>query len=75
MSSRVSEHQPLLLTPFVALWHLLTAILGLTGRLIALVLGIVLVVVGALLSITVIGSVVGVPLVAIGSLLVLRALF
>lgn len=63
------------LWPFVALWRLLTGILALTGRLVAVVLGLVFVLVGALLSATVVGAIVGVPLLLFGALLVIRGLF
>lgn len=66
---------PLLLTPFVWLWNLVTFILGLTGRLAAVLLGFVLLIVGVLLTVTVIGAIVGIPLVIVGFALVLRGLF
>jgi hypothetical protein len=58
-----------------ALWRLVTGILLLTGRLVAGVIGIALMAVGALLSVTVVGAPVGVPLAALGLLLLIRALF
>jgi hypothetical protein len=63
------------LWPFIALWRLLTWILELTGRLVAIVLGIVLIIAGTIVSITVIGAVIGVPLALFGFLLMLRGLF
>lgn len=63
------------LWPFVALWRLLTWILEWTGRLVAIVLGIVLIIAGAVVSITVIGAVIGVPLALFGFMLLLRGLF
>lgn len=61
--------------PFSALWKLITGILGLTGRLVAGIIGTVFVVLGVVLCITVIGAIAGVPLIIIGILLVLRCLF
>ena len=61
--------------PFVALWRLVTWILELTGRLVAIVLGIVLMIVGAVVTLTVVGAIVGVPLILFGALLTLRGLF
>jgi hypothetical protein len=61
--------------PFVALWRLVTGILELTGRLVAIVLGIVLMIAGAIVTITVVGAIVGVPLILFGALLTLRGLF
>jgi len=66
---------PWYLWPFVALWRLVTGILALTGRLVAVILGLVFVLVGALLSATVVGAIVGVPLLLFGALLVIRGLF
>jgi hypothetical protein len=59
----------------VAVWQLLTWILELTGRLVAVILGLLLILVGTVLSLTVIGAVVGVPVGLFGILLVLRGLF
>lgn len=66
---------PCLLWPFVAIWDLLTFILRMTGRLIAILLGFVLMVVGVLLSLTVIGAFLGVPLAIFGFMLILRGIF
>ena len=48
---------PILLWPFYALWRLLTAILGVTGRLLAAVVGLVLMVAGVALTATVVGGI------------------
>jgi hypothetical protein len=64
-----------LLWPVVALWRLLTGILALTGRLLAIVIGFVFVVVGLVLTVTIVGAVIGLPLVALGVLFVIRGLF
>jgi hypothetical protein len=64
-----------LLWPFKMLWHLTMLVLNLTGRLLAIVIGLVLVVVGVVLAATVIGAILGVPMVIFGAALVLRGLF
>ncbi len=61
--------------PFVALWKLIAGIVALTGRLVAVILGFVLLLAGILVSLTVVGAVVGLPLAIIGFLLVLRGIF
>ena len=61
--------------PFVAIWRLLTLILEFTGRLVAIILGVVLMIVGVVITATVIGAIVGVPLAIFGFLLVMRGLF
>ena len=63
------------LWPFVALWRLVTFILEMTGRFVAILLGIVLIAIGMLVSLTVLGAVVGVPLGLFGLLLIFRGLF
>jgi hypothetical protein len=66
---------PWLLWPFVLVWRFVTWILGLTGRLLAILLGVVLMILGVVISLTIIGAILGVPLAILGFLLVLRGLF
>jgi hypothetical protein len=66
---------PWLLWPFVAIWNLITWILQLTGRLVAGVLGLVFMIVGAILTVTVVGAVVGIPLIIFGFALMVRSIF
>lgn len=61
--------------PFVSIWKLLSIIVEMTGRFIAMVLGIVLIIVGIVVSLTIVGAIVGVPLALIGLLLLLRGIF
>jgi hypothetical protein len=69
------RNTPWILWPFVALWNLVTGILKLTGRLVAIVLGAVLMIVGIAVSLTVIGAIIGVPLAILGFMLTVRGLF
>ena len=64
----------LLLLPFRLLWGLVRLIVNLTGRLLAVLIGVVLVVAGIILTLTVIGAIVGVPLIAIGVGLILKGI-
>jgi hypothetical protein len=66
---------PWYLWPFVALWRLLATIVGLTGRFVAMVLGLVFILVGVIVSLTVVGAIVGIPMALIGLLLFLKGLF
>ncbi len=66
---------PWYIWPFVTLWKLIAGIVTLTGRLVAVILGLVLMLVGILVSLTVVGAIVGIPLAIVGFLLVLRGLF
>ena len=61
--------------PFYALWRLLGFILNATGRLVCALLGIVLLVAGVTLTLTVVGAPLGIPLAILGFLLLLRAVF
>ena len=69
------HHTHWLLWPFVALWRLVAGIVTLTGRLVAAILGLVLMIVGVVVSLTIIGAIVGIPLIIFGFLLILRGLF
>ena len=70
-----TKHIPWYLWPFAAIWKLLAVIVELTGRLVAMILGIVLMLVGGIISLTVIGAVVGIPLAVVGLLLFLKGMF
>ena len=61
----------LLMLPF----ELVGLVLNLTGRFVAVILGLVLMALGALLSSTVIGACLGVPLLAFGFLLLVKGIF
>ena len=75
MTTHTDHHIPWYLWPFAALWKLLSIIVELTGRFVAMVLGIIFIVVGLIISLTVIGAVLGIPLALIGLLLLLRGIF
>ncbi len=75
MTDEREKRAPLLLWPFYAIWRLVAFILEITGRLIGVVLGLVLLILGLVVSLTVIGAIVGIPLMILGMLLILRGLF
>lgn len=64
-----------LLYPFWLIWRLVVWIIEATGRLIGAILGLVLMIVGVVLTVTVIGAIVGVPLIVFGFMLLIRSLF
>ena len=66
---------PWFLWPFWALWKLVCGIVEFTGRIVAVILGLVLMIVGVVISLTIVGAVVGIPIVIVGFLLTLRGLF
>ena len=66
---------PWFLWPFASLWKLVAVIVEMTGRLVAMILGFVFLVVGVLVSLTVVGAIVGIPLAIVGLLLFFRGMF
>jgi len=75
MARKHSGLGDVLLWPFRLVWRLVTGILELTGRLVAAILGLLLMVVGVVLTATVIGAILGIPLLIFGFMLMLRSLF
>lgn len=61
--------------PFVAVWNLLELILKLTGRLVAAVIGLAVMIAGVALCVTIIGAIPGIPLIAFGFALMVRGFF
>ena len=75
MSTHSKSHIPWYLWPFVVLWKLIAGIVEFTGRFVAMVLGIVFIIVGMIVSLTIVGAIVGIPLAIIGLLMFLRGIF
>jgi hypothetical protein len=75
MTTETKKHIPWYLWPFAALWKFLAVIVEMTGRFVAMVLGIVLIVVGVIVSLTIVGAIVGIPLAIVGLLLLFRGMF
>lgn len=73
--TKKNHHTHWLLWPFIALWKLVAGIIALTGRLVAAILGLVLMIVGVIVSLTLVGAIVGIPLIIFGFLLILRGFF
>jgi hypothetical protein len=73
--STATSHTPWFLWPFAALWDLLGFLLRLTGRLILAVLALLFMVLGVVLTMTVLGAPVGIPFAVFGMVLLVRALF
>lgn len=66
---------PWFLWPFVAVWNLLALVLNITGRVIAGILGVALMIVGIALTMTIEGAPVGIPFTLLGFLLMIRSIF
>lgn len=69
------KHVPWYLWPFWAIWKLVIGIVAATGRLVAVILGLVFLIVGGVLTATVVGAIVGIPLIIFSLLLIVRGLF
>jgi len=63
------------LWPFYAVWRTLTFVLEFVGRLLCAFLGIGIMIVGVVITMSVIGAPLGIPLASLGFLLLVRALF
>jgi hypothetical protein len=61
-----------ILWPFKAIFSLVTGIVKMTGRLVAMILGLVFLILGGLISLTVVGAVIGIPIAVFGLLLIIR---
>ncbi len=72
---KTTKRVPWFLWPFWAIWKLVVGIVAATGRLVAVILGLVFLIVGAVLTATLIGAIVGVPFIIFGLLLMVRGLF
>ena len=70
-----TKSTPILFAPFIWVWQLVSFILGLTGRLLAVLLGFVLLALGLLVTLTVIGAIIGIPMLIVGFALIVRGLF
>lgn len=75
MTEAAPRKTPLLLMPFVGLWRLLGFIIALTGRMICALLGLVVMIAGVTLTVSIVGIPAGIPLSVLGFLLLVRALF
>lgn len=69
------KHVPWFLYPFWLIWRLVVWIIEATGRLVGAILGLVFMIVGVVVSLTVVGLIVGIPLFIFGVMLVSRSLF
>jgi hypothetical protein len=75
MTTEARHHTPWYLWPFAAVWKLVAIIVEMTGRLLAMILGIVFMLVGVLVSLTIVGAIIGIPLSIVGFLLFIRGIF
>ncbi len=63
-----------LLAPFRLVWRILTTILGVVGRLLMGLAGVMTIAMGVMLTLSLAGAVFGIPLIIVGAAVVIRAL-
>lgn len=73
--STAANRTPILLWPLVGIWKLVTFFANAVGILVTLLLGFVFMVVGFVLTATILGAFIGVPLFIVGVLLFIRGLY
>lgn len=66
---------PWYLWPFWLIYQITVSILKITGCLLGAILGLVILVVGVLLCVTIIGAILGVPLIILGFMMMVRSIF
>jgi hypothetical protein len=69
------KRTPILLLPFVIVWSLFSFFLRLTGRVVAAGIGLVFMIAGIGLSVSMVAAPIGIPLAIFGFLLMLRSVF
>lgn len=69
------RHIPWILWPFWAIWRLVFGIVAATGRLVAVILGLVFLIIGVVLTVTLVGAIIGIPFIIFGLFLLVRGLF
>ncbi|MDZ7317933.1 MAG: hypothetical protein ONB11_02170 [candidate division KSB1 bacterium] len=75
MPDQPQKHVAWIWWPFQALWNFLATILNLIGRVAATAIGVVFMIIGLVLTVTLVAAPVGIPLVILGFLLMLRSIF
>ncbi len=66
---------PILLLPFVLVWSIFSFFLRVTGRVVGAVAGLVLMIAGIGLTVSMVAAPIGIPLAILGFLLMIRSVF
>ena len=75
MARSARKRVPWIFGPLAAVWDLLAFTLKVAGRVVAGVMGLVLLLGGSLFSFTIVGAPIGVPVAIVGLLLLVRSIF
>lgn len=65
----------LILWPFRIIIDLVTFIIGITGKLIGSVIGLVIMILGMIFTVTLVGAIIGIPIIIFGFLIMIKAIF
>ena len=65
----------ILLFPFRAIWWLISSLFSLTGRLLGIIIGSILMAAGLALTFTFVGAIFGIPMAVLGLLLIVKSIF
>ncbi|MGA7160733.1 MAG: hypothetical protein WBZ48_07005 [Bacteroidota bacterium] len=69
------KRTPILLLPFVFVWAVFSFFMKLTGRVVAGICGLIFMIIGVALTVTLVAAPIGIPLAIFGFLLMLRSIF
>ena len=65
----------ILLWPFELLWCIASLIFRVVGSLLSAIIGLALIILGVVLTVTVVGAIIGVPIIFTGALMIIRSIF
>lgn len=65
----------ILFWPVIMIWKVFGSLVSLTSRLLVAIFALLFMLVGVILTITIVGGIIGIPLFVIGTMLLLRSLF
>ena len=75
MNERYTTHTPLLLWPFRLVFELVDWVLHFTGRLLASIIGLVIMIIGFVITLTIVGAPVGMPMMVLGLVMMIHGFF
>lgn len=65
----------IILWPFTLVWSFVGLIFKLLGCMLSAILGFVFIIIGAVLTITIVGAIVGIPMIISGTMLIIHSIF
>ncbi len=74
-NERMTTHTPWIFWPIRAVFDLIEWVLRITGRLVAAVIGLVIMITGLVLTISILAAPIGIPMMVFGLVLMVRGIF